>query len=216
VLSALGLAAAAPRRDVARTVMLGAPGAQPLSAQVLAEQRDALIDTASAALAETPARVRVRYELRYRGQSFELPVEEELSTRPADGDRRPAGLDPEGLRAAFAAAHELRYGYRDEDAAVELVNIRVSTWGKGSTLRATMGANQAPATEVREVLFDGEPTATPVLRGELAAGSTLSGPCLCAMPDTTLLIAPGWSGSVDAHGTIRLLDSATQQPQAVL
>jgi N-methylhydantoinase A len=219
VLSALGLAAAAPRRDIARTVMLGAPGAQPLSTRVLAEQRDALIDAASAALAdaapadaalaETPARVRVRYELRYRGQSFELPVEEELSLRPASGESRPDGFDPEGLRAAFAAAHELRYGYRDEDADVELVNIRVSTWGKTSTLRPTMAASDAPMTEVREVLFDGKPTATTVLRGELAPGGTVSGPCLCAMPETTLLIAAGWSGSVDEHGTIHLRDAAT-------
>ena len=232
VLSALGLAAAAPRRDIARTVMLGAPGAQLLSADVLAEQRDALIDAASAALAgagptasaladatladsrpanaalaETPARIRVRYELRYRGQSFELPVEEELCTRPADGDSRPQTLDPDGLRAAFAAAHELRYGYRDEDADVELVNIRVSTWGKASTLRPTMAASDAPVTEVRGVLFDGEPTATTILRGEPAPGSTVSGPCLCAMPETTLLIAPGWSGSVDEHGTIHLRDA---------
>jgi hypothetical protein len=27
------------------------------------------------------------------------------------------------------------------------------------------------------------------------------------MPEATLLIAPGWSGSVDEHGTIHLLDS---------
>ncbi|HEY4809669.1 MAG TPA: hydantoinase/oxoprolinase family protein [Solirubrobacteraceae bacterium] len=239
VLSALGLAAAAPRRDIARTVMLGAPGAQALSASVLAEQRDALIYAASAALAdvgptdtepgdgaladaaladgalahaapaEAPARVRVRYELRYRGQSFELPIEEELSTRPAAADGHPAALDPEGLRAAFAAAHELRYGYRDEDADVELVNIRVSAWGKASTLRPTMATSDAPVTEVREVFFDGEPTATTVLRGELAPGSTVSGPCLCAMPETMLLIAPGWSGSVDEHGTIHLRDAAT-------
>jgi N-methylhydantoinase A len=229
VLSALGLAAAAPRRDIARTVMLGSPGAQPLSAEVLAEQRNALIHAASAALAdagptdgvladgvlahappaETPARVRVRYELRYRGQSFELPIEEELSTGPAAADGRTDALDPEGLRAAFAAAHELRYGYRDEDADVELVNIRVSAWGKASTLRPTVATSAAPVTEVREVFFDSEPTATTVLRGELAPGSTVSGPCLCAMPETTLLIAPGWVGSVDEHGTIHLRDTAT-------
>ncbi len=247
VLSALGLAAAAPRRDVARTVMLGAPGGPALSAELLAEQRRTLIDEAStalagtalvgraladAALAETPARVRVRYELRYRGQSFELPVEEELLTRStndasrvhgieplaSDGGAKPRapggasrtdGLDPEGLRAAFEAAHELRYGYRDEDADVELVNIRVSAWGRSSTLRPTMAASGPPVTEVSQVFFDGEPTATTILRGELAPGTTLSGPSLCAMPEATLLIAPGWSGEVDEHGTIHLSDSAT-------
>lgn len=229
VLSALGLAAAAPRRDIARTVMLGTPGGPPLSAELLAEQRDALIATASAALAgaalaEAPARVRIRYELRYRGQSFELPVEEELSPRAAGDETRhdgldptgldfdgldPNGLDPEGLRSAFAAAHELRYGYRDEHADVELVNIRVSAWSRASTLRATMAASEAPVAAVREVHFDGGPAATAILRGELSPGTTLSGPTVCAMPDATLLIAPGWSGGVDEHGTVRLEDSAT-------
>jgi N-methylhydantoinase A len=219
VLSALGLAAAAPRRDVARTVMLGAPSGPALSAELLGEQRRALIDAASAALAgtvlagaalaEVLARVRVRYELRYRGQSFELPVEEEMPLSPADGSggNHLDGLDPEGLRAAFAAAHELRYGYRDEDADVELVNIRVSAWGRSSTLRPTIAASAPPVTELRQVFFDGEPTATTILRGELAPGTTLSGPSLCAMPEATLLIAPGWSGSVDQYGTIHLLDS---------
>jgi N-methylhydantoinase A len=223
VLSALGLAGAAPRRDVARTVMLGAPGARALSAESLAEQRCALIDAASAALAdaasaETPARVRVRYELRYHGQSFELPVEEELVSptagdgareglisRSAEGATGVMGLDPDALRTAFAAAHELRYGYRDEDANVELVNIRVSAWGRASPLAPTVTASEAPAAEMREVLFDGEATATTILRGQLAPGTSFSGPTLCAMPEATLLIAPGWSGEVDEQGTIHLL-----------
>jgi N-methylhydantoinase A len=212
VLSALGLAAAAPRRDVARTVMLGAPGGAALSAESLAEQRRALIDAASAALAdaalaETPARVRVRYELRYRGQSFELPVEEEILPSSADGGGRLGGLDPDALRAAFAAAHELRYGYCDEDADVELVNLRVSAWGGASPLQPVVAASEAPAAAMREVFFDGEPIATTILRGELPPGMSLSGPALCAMPEATLLIAPGWSGEVDQHGTIHLLDS---------
>jgi len=40
--------------------------------------------------------------------------------------------------------------------------------------------------------------------GELPAGTALSGPALCALPEATLLVPPGWSGEVDEHGTIRL------------
>ena len=79
VLCALGLAAAAPRRDAARTVMLEQ---RSLSERVFGEERETLIAEARAALAREPARVRVRHELRYRGQSFELAVEEELATGP--------------------------------------------------------------------------------------------------------------------------------------
>src|SRR5436305_8744669 len=75
VLSALGLAAAAPRRDVSRTVMLSGPS---LDGPPVERAREAVVGAARSALGTDPARVRVRHELRYRGQSFELAVEEEL------------------------------------------------------------------------------------------------------------------------------------------
>ncbi len=210
VLCALGLACAAPRRDVARTVMLRAGS---LSPERLSREREALVAEASAALDSTPSRVRVRHELRYRGQSFELPVEEEIELRANEHarhgrGRRPGGLDPDGLRSAFARAHERRYGYRDETAEVELVNIRVSVWGPAPELRLRAASTAVPATEIRTVVFDGGPAATTVLRGELPPGTLLSGPTLCALPDATLLVAPGWSGEVDDQGTIRLMIGA--------
>jgi len=198
VLSALGLAAAAPRRDVARTVMLSGDS---LTAERLAQERRVLISDALAALAVEAERVRVRYELRYRGQSFELPVEEELA--PADVER--TALEPTGLHAAFAAAHEQRYGYRDERAQIELVNVRVSVWGPAPTLRPRAAAGGAEPSRTRAIVFAGERVAAQVHRGEPASGSELRGPALWALPEATLLVPPGWTGSVDAHGTIRLL-----------
>ncbi len=211
VLCALGLAAAAPRRDVARTVMLGGPGGRPLSRERLSQEREALIAQASAALESTPSRVRVRHELRYRGQSFELPVDEEIEPgarqAAAGGAGRAGRLDPDGLRAAFARAHELRYGYRDDDADVELVNVRVSVWGASPELSLRVGQAAAPVAELGTVLFDGAPTATTILRGELPPGTTLSGPAVCALPEATLLVPPGWSGEVDEYGTVHLIDA---------
>jgi N-methylhydantoinase A len=196
VLSALGLAAAAPRRDVSRTVMLGG---RALTPERLEGERDALIAEARSALASDPARVRVRHELRYRGQSFELAVEEELA--PA---QERAGLDPDALRAEFARAHEVRYGYRDDSAEVELVNMRVSVFGPSSPLRPGAAAQGKPATAVRPIVFDGERIDATVLRGELPPGTSLLGLALCALPEATLLVPPGWSGSVDPQGTIHL------------
>jgi N-methylhydantoinase A/oxoprolinase/acetone carboxylase beta subunit len=43
-----------------------------------------------------------------------------------------------------------------------------------------------------------------VLRGELQPGNVLRGPALCAFPEATLLVPHGWSGDVDAHGTLDL------------
>jgi N-methylhydantoinase A len=190
VLCALGLAAAAPRHDVSRTVMLGG---DTLTAERLLRERDALIAEARAKLVSTPSRLRVRYELRYQGQSFELPIEESRS------------VDPHVLAEAFARAHEVRYGYRDDSIEVELVNIRVSVWGPSPGLRPQAGAGApAPAPSTARIIFDGQPLDATVFHGELPPGTRLSGPALCALNEATLLVPPGWSGVVDAHGTCHL------------
>jgi N-methylhydantoinase A len=210
VLCALGLAAAAPRRDAARTVMLD--GAS-LSPERLARERATLITEARAGLASDVHRVRVRHELRYRGQSFELAVDEELEpsgSEPVGLDAReraalehPA-LDPDALREAFADAHEQRYGYRDEHCEVELVNMRVSVWGAAPALELRAAGARPTPVQTRPVVFDGAPVAASVLRGALAPGTRVRGPALCALPEATLLVAPGWSGEVDERGTVRL------------
>jgi N-methylhydantoinase A len=196
VLCALGLAAAAPRRDVARTVMLR--GDQ-LSSDRLLELRAELLQQATAALASVPMRVRVRHELRYRGQSFELPVEEEL--RLTGGGR---GLSAEALHTAFAERHEARYGYRDDEAEVELINVRLSAWGAAPSFAAPQQQQSQLRTETRPIVFAGELLDASVIRGEPEQGDAFAGPALLAMPDSTLLIAPGWSGETDAHGTVHL------------
>ena len=189
VLCALGLAAAAPRRDVSRTVMLRGDS---LTAERLAAERDVLLAEARSGLGGEPERSRVRHELRYRGQSFELSVEQTDSA------------DPDALAEAFARAHELRYGYRDDSAEVELVNIRVSVWGPHPPLQALTATPAAATAGTHPIAFDGEPLEAAVHRGELPPGTRLSGPALCALPDATLLVPPGWSGQVDPHGTIHL------------
>ncbi len=196
VLCALGLAAAAPRRDVARTLMLSGAG---LSDERLASERSELVREAATALGAPAARARARHELRYRGQSFELPVDEDID--PAGGG---GGPDAAGMCAAFARAHEQRYGYRDEYADVELVNLRVSVWGSAPALRPRADS-RSPSAEWREQLvIAGRPHEARVIRGEPAPGEELEGPALCALPEATLLVAPGWRGEVDEHGTIRL------------
>jgi len=197
VLSALGLAAAAPRHDVSRTVLLRG---QQLSKERLRELREELLRQAGTALAGDVASRRVTYELRYSGQSFELAVEQSQSD------------DPDELCEAFAAAHEQRYGYRDSAAEIELVNVRASVWGAAPALRPHGGGDSADDGAGR---FEGEPDRAPVvfagatrdarvLRGELAPGTRVRGPALCALPESTLLVAPGWSGAVDEHGTLHL------------
>ncbi len=189
VLSALGLAAAAPRSDAARTVLWRGAA---LAGTELRELVDALTREAAAGLPTEPARVRVGYELRYAGQSFELPVE--VADDPGPG----------ALQTAFAAAHHERYGYEDATAEVELVTVRVSVWGPAPAL--ALGGSSATATRPtpHRAVFDGVHRDTLLWRGELAPGTRLPGPAVCALPESTLVIAPGWSGEVDARGNVGL------------
>jgi N-methylhydantoinase A/oxoprolinase/acetone carboxylase beta subunit/N-methylhydantoinase B/oxoprolinase/acetone carboxylase alpha subunit len=192
VLSALGLAAAPARRDVSRTVMLGADGN---TDERLAVEREGLLGRARAELAapeDEEVNARVRYELRYAGQSFELPVEvEEPATFAA-------------LAEAFNAAHEQRYGYRDERGEVELVTMRVSAW-IAPPAPSPAGETDAPPQRRRaRAVLEGAETEVEWLIGSLSAGTAIDGPALCALPEATLLVPPGWRGDVDDHGTVTL------------
>jgi N-methylhydantoinase A len=214
VLCAVGLAAASPRRDAARTVLLSE---EELSGESVRSEREELIQRVHAELGEdffegegrgtrswlkrggegellNQARVRVVYEMRYAGQSFELGVEE-----------NPHGpVDPDALREAFAKTHEERYGYRDEEAEVELVTIRVSAWGQAPELKVASAQGAEPARETRKVIFAEKELEAECLRGELPPQTRVSGPAICALGESTLWVPPGWSGEVDAQRSVLL------------
>jgi N-methylhydantoinase A/oxoprolinase/acetone carboxylase beta subunit len=142
VLSALGLAAAERRRDHARTVFLHGDD---LTAEALA------VEDGEAA-----------YDVRYRGQSFELTV-------------RDVDAEPKAVREAFEAVHEERYGYRDPEGEIEVVTIRER--------------HSEPGPEVE---FEGE------------EGEDVEGPTVVRLPEATLVVPEGWSGTTDRTGTIVL------------
>jgi N-methylhydantoinase A len=177
VLSALGLAAAAPRRDV--------------SASFESAQVDSLRERARAELGTEPSRERVRYALRYRGQSFELPVD---AAPTAGGD---------DLRVLFENAHERAFGYREPAGEVELVTVTVSVWGAAPVLRATAAQSRASIGSMR-MRHRGRALEATLITGAPAPGECLAAPAVVALADATLLLTPGWRGLVLADGTIEL------------
>jgi N-methylhydantoinase A len=185
VLSALGLLASERRRDTARTVMLGG---EALSAERIAAAVAQLREDLGTGLDD--ARADVAYELRYRGQAFELSVE--AGEQP----------DPDDLVEAFAAEHERRYGYRDEDAGVELVNIRLGLIEPGPAVEPRAAGDGELERTVRRTRFAGEWHEAEVLRGEPVVGTEAQGPCVFELPEATLVLPTGWSATVDAAGTI--------------
>ncbi len=165
VLAALGLLVSPRRRDAQRSVFLSGADLRP---DRIAAAADELARRARRALGAADPLLRAIYELRYRGQSFELPIEAPL---------HPSAVE---LREAFECEHLARYGHVDPDAELELVTIRVSASVPGAAVALAPAAGLPPA------------------------GTKLSGPSTVRLPTATLLVPAGWSGAVDASGTIQL------------
>jgi N-methylhydantoinase A len=187
LLSALGLATADRRRDVGRSVLLD-------EAEIERGSMAPVIhDLTAAARAGMPdSRVETHYYLRYRGQSFEL----EVTAVPDAGAAE--------LRELFERQHEDRYGYRDAQGRIELVNVRVSAIEE----RVHAAAGPAPQGRLdrggRTALFDGVPLETATLRGPAVPGESCAGPAVWELPEATAVVPPGWGGTVDEHGTLVL------------
>ncbi len=217
VLAALGLVVSPRRRDVQRTVLLSG---EALTAEAIAEVGAELGEQARKELDESPddsraaqsgeagtaggARGRragggrepeltATYELRYRGQAFELPIE---------GEPEP---EIDQLREDFEAEHERRYGYRDSEQELELVTIRITAMVPGIDVELAGGRDDDDLRHGgRKATLHGEEMDFEVLAGLPSPGTEITGPALVQLPEATLLVAPGWAGEVDATGTIRI------------
>jgi N-methylhydantoinase A len=199
--SALGLIATDLRRDYARTLFteLGGVAASRVAEVIggMEAQGTAMLHAAGVAPAQ---RDMLRFaDLRYTRQAYELTV-------PLDG----GAITPSTLltlATAFHARHRQTYGHANPDEPVQLVNLRVTAIGRLPTLRlAQQPSGQAAAPRARAAWFpDTGQVAVAVRRREhLAPGDRLVGPTIVDALDCTAVIPPGWTGSVDAQGFIRL------------
>jgi N-methylhydantoinase A len=185
VLSALGLIVSERRRELVASELLAG---EALTREAVARAVARLAAQGREELGSDDASLRVRYDLRYAGQAFEITV---------PGEPEP---DVAELRRAFDAAHERRYGYADADATLELVTVRVAVALPGGGLAAAVPAAEASAQR-REMTFDGDRIEADVLRGRTR---DIRGPAVCELPEATLVVPPGWSGVTDDDGTIVL------------
>ncbi len=186
VLSALGLCASERRRDTARTVMLS--GAELTSERIAAEVAAMVAETGAGL--EGEAEPQVTYKLRYAGQAFELPVPGSVDPDPAE------------LIAGFERAHEERYGHRDPEGEVVLVDIDLALVVPGPAPQPVAADEGAVERGSRRVRFDGEWIETAVLRGEPAADTEADGPVVFELPEATFVVPPHWTTRVDEHGTL--------------
>jgi len=176
VLSALGLIVSERRRDVTESVLLGGDD---LTAAAAAEVVRRLGKRGRDELEAPDAELRAVYDLRYAGQAFELSIPGELEPDPAD------------LRAAFDIAHDERYGYRDTEAELELVTVRVAAALPGAEVpRGRGGLTQ---TGSRQVRFDGDEVEARVLAFGADGETRAEGPAVIELPGSTLVVPPGWT-----------------------
>jgi N-methylhydantoinase A len=188
VLSAVGLVVSGARRDHVRSVLLAEADLE------RGAHAEAVVELAARARADLPdARLEAAYDLRYRGQAFELTV------------TGPLVAEPSLLRERFEAAHRERYGYADEGAAIELVNVRVAAVSdRPSHVLAAKHSERSVDRGWRAVRFGDEELRASVLEGIPAAGTRLDGPVVIELPETTVVVPPRWRAEPDATGAVIL------------
>jgi N-methylhydantoinase A len=175
-----------------------------LDPQAVNAVTDALRADAAKALAEEgygEGAVEFEFELdlRFRDQDSELPVPLPAPMRVGDRD---------GLREAFLAAYRAIYGYASEDA-VETVNIRLRA--RGITRRSLdFAAIRSPQLEAgdagratRRIYFNRSAgwCDSPVLN-RAGFSDARCGPVVLQSADTTIVIPPDVSVSLDPAGDV--------------
>jgi N-methylhydantoinase A len=139
-------------------------------------------------------------DMRYRGQSFEIEV-------PLDEAWIEVG-DIGAIAAAFHRRHVAVYDFADEDADVQIVNLRLIIVGATAPpdFPATPRHDGAPA-KLRDVQVWHDGAQTPMalyLRDDLLHGRRIAGPAIIAQEDTTICIPAGFDGTVDDWGNLHL------------
>jgi 5-oxoprolinase (ATP-hydrolysing) len=120
----------------------------------------------------------------------------------------------EAIRAEFVKAYAARYTSVYEGARMEAINFRLRVVGpvpKLSLSGATGGADAAQAVKgTRRAWFEGGwHDATVYDRYALATGFTLNGPAIIEERESTTIVAPGDSVTVDESLNLRISIAAT-------
>ena len=223
ILCALGMLVADLRHDLVRTHLaahrdLSAEAARAVLNPMLQEARRLL---AADRVPEERQRIEMRVDMRYIGQSYELPIALVPNVpSPASGGGLGRGLadltdaDWQALVPTFHAEHARRFGHSDPVAPVEIVSFSVTATGLIDTpeLPRPPAGGREPSKDAqsgtRRVYFeaemrDGEWQEAPVWRREvLLAGNEIAGPAIIEEISATTVLYPGDRAHVDAIGSL--------------
>ncbi len=197
--SAIGFLRAPVGYEVVRSLYarLGSLDVAAADALLAEMEQEAAAVVAAGALGAPTRRSRTAY-MRYVGQGHEIPV--------ALGA---VGIgDPAALRAAFDREYARIFDRPVPGSDVEVMSYAVTV----ATLPALLPDAVAPAAVAGAARSQRvRDTATGVVsawtvrdRVALAAGAVVAGPAIVAEDETSTLVGPGWTATVDARGYLDL------------
>jgi len=198
---ALGAVSADLRRDFVRSLRVALDGT---SAKRLAETLAALAEDGRAWVAAEgdlagSVELSRAVDMRYGGQAYELRVRlDHLSETPSAED----------VAEAFHREHERVYGFRDPSAPIQLTTARLAVIGRTPPVHipTVAAADDKPAPRDHRPVFlrsDWHEAAV-YDRHALRAGQSFVGPAVVEQEDTTVIVLPEWSASLDEAGNLHL------------
>jgi N-methylhydantoinase A len=135
-------------------------------------------------------------EMRHVGQGFEVPVALPSLTLSAD--------DLPAIRAAFFDSYRLRFGRTMEESPIEVLSWRLACVAPSQDIRFANAAEAADLAAAkrgaRKVLFETHGWQDCIVydRYKLPVGATFAGPALIEERESTCVVGPGATVSVDA------------------
>ncbi len=199
ITSALGLVFAKLRVDLVRSVLLKVNKA---NAQKVIEAFHGLSGEATDRLLTQGAeKERISHEwkldMRYQGQSHEITIAVPTDMKDVENS----------TREHFESEHEIQFGYRLPERAVEWATVRVV----GTAPQFESGRLQIPQRResslfnVRKVLLnDGTVSDAHVFHRSKLPDGSISGPAIIEQLDTTTWVAPGWNAEQAGDGLLWL------------
>lgn len=149
-------------------------------------------------------RFHLELDMLYRGQTHTVAV-----PVPVDAEAGRCGLSPAELETAFVASYQQRFGRPLSGVPVRLLNLRLAAIGERERFdwRALAPAGGGTSAEARRagrpVYFGGRWLEAAVFdRLALPEGAVIAGPAVLEQPDATILLEPGFVGTVDALGNL--------------
>jgi len=201
VTAAIGLLAAEVKFDVARTYVRRLDAADPAHLTSMFEEMagQAVEVVRESAVAGEVTVVRSA-DARYVGQGYELTVPVPLGRLDAAALAR--------VRASFDDIYTARYGYANPDQPVEIVTWKLSAIGGAPRIalaKAAAGSGDGSRKGVRRAYFPEVRgyADTPVYdRYALTPGMSLTGPAIVEERESTTVLPPGVTATVDEYANL--------------